>query len=137
MSILRTLKYTTSTTRTVDGDSMSKMGRPRKNINDDQFKKLCALQCTLKEIAAFFDVSEDTIQRWCKREHGQTFAVLYDKYRQTGFISLRRAQFELAQKSASMAIFLGKQYLGQKDETYALRKRELDLREQKQKDEQW
>jgi hypothetical protein len=30
-------------------------------------------------------------------------------------MSLRRYQFKLAQKSAAMAIFLGKNYLGQKD----------------------
>jgi hypothetical protein len=30
-------------------------------------------------------------------------------------MSLRRAQFKLAETNASMAIFLGKQYLGQKD----------------------
>ena len=30
-------------------------------------------------------------------------------------MSLRRAQFRLAEKSAAMAIFLGKNYLGQSD----------------------
>ena len=29
---------------------------------------------------------------------------------------MRRSQFKLAEKNAAMAIFLGKQYLGQKDE---------------------
>ena len=32
-----------------------------------------------------------------------------------GLISLRRMQFQLAEKSAAMAIFLGKQHLGQQD----------------------
>lgn len=32
-----------------------------------------------------------------------------------GKISLRRAQFKLAKKSANMAIWLGKQWLGQQD----------------------
>ena len=32
-----------------------------------------------------------------------------------GKISLRRKQWQLAEKSASMAIWLGKQYLGQRD----------------------
>lgn len=116
---------------------MRKVGRPAKEISFEEFKKLCALQCTLKEIAGFFDVSEDTIQRWCKREHNTNFAVLYAKYAQVGKISIRRAQFRLAEKNATMAIFLGKQYLGQKDDSYELRKQELKLREQKQKDDDW
>ena len=29
-------------------------GRPRKNIDKEQFEKLCFLHCTLEEIAGFF-----------------------------------------------------------------------------------
>ena len=91
------------------------MGRPTKEIDTKNFESLCGLQCTLPEIADFFECSEDTIQRWCKRTYGETFAVIYNKRRGRGLISLRRAQFKLAEKSAAMAIFLGKQYLGQTD----------------------
>ena len=92
-----------------------KTGRPMKEIDQKNFESLCGLQCTLPEIADFFECSEDTIQRWCKRTYKETFAVVYNKRRGRGLISLRRAQFNLAEKSAAMAIFLGKQYLGQKD----------------------
>lgn len=91
------------------------MARPKKNIDAEQFQKLCGLQCTLEEIAGFFDCSQDTIERWCRREHGVGFADIYKKYSSVGKISLRRAQMKLAEKSAAMAIFLGKQYLGQND----------------------
>ena len=91
------------------------MGRPKKHIDLEQFKKLCALQCTLTEIAGFFDCSEDTIERWCKREIKLTFAESFKRYHVAGLMSLRRYQFELAKKSAAMAIFLGKNYLGQVD----------------------
>lgn len=90
------------------------MGK-RVEIDVDQFKKLCHLQCTLAEIAGFFDCSEDTIERWCKRELSESFADAFKKYSASGKASLRRTQFRLAEKSAAMAIFLGKQYLGQKD----------------------
>lgn len=92
------------------------MGRPRKEIDSDQFKKLCGLQCTLAEIAGWFGCSEDTIERWCKRTFGKGFADTFKTHSQSGKISLRRYQFKLAEKNAAMAIFLGKQYLGQKDE---------------------
>lgn len=91
------------------------MARPRKEIDGEQFKKLCAIQCTLAEIAGWFDCSEDTIERWCKRTFGKGFADTFKTHSQSGKISLRRYQFKLAEKNAAMAIFLGKQYLGQRD----------------------
>lgn len=94
---------------------MAKGGRPRKEIDLEQFKKLCGLQCTLAEIAGFFDCSEDTIENWCKRELGRGFSDAFKEWSASGKISLRRNQFRLAEKSASMAIFLGKNYLGQRD----------------------
>lgn len=91
------------------------MGRPKKQLDQSSFEKLCGLQCTLSEIASFFDCSEDTVERWCKRELKESFADAYKKYSASGKISLRRWQFKLAEKSTAMAIFLGKNYLGQTD----------------------
>ena len=97
------------------------MARPKKEINKDGFEKLCGIQCTLAEIAGFFECSEDTIERWCKRTYKDadnkpmSFADVYKKKSANGKISLRRTQFRLAESSPAMAIFLGKQYLGQKD----------------------
>lgn len=88
-------------------------GRPRKKIDRKQFENLCGLQCTLEEIAYFFDCSEDTIERWCKREYKSNFAEIFKKKSSAGKISLRRNQFKLAEKSPAMAIWLGKQYLNQ------------------------
>ena len=94
-----------------------KMGRPLKEIDKVQFEKLCNLQCTLLEIAGFFNCSDDTIERWCKRTYKTTFAECFKTFSHGGKISLRRTQFKLAERSAAMAIFLGKQYLGQTDKT--------------------
>ena len=90
-------------------------GRPRKEIDRKEFEKLCGLQCTVEEIAAWFDCSVDTIERWCEKEYGQKFAEVFSEKRSYGKISLRRTQWQLAEKNASMAIFLGKNYLGQRD----------------------
>lgn len=94
-----------------------KLGRPLKEIDKVQFEKLCNLQCTLLEIAGFFNCSDDTIERWCKRTYKANFAECFKTFSQGGKISLRRTQFKLAERSAAMAIFLGKQYLGQTDKT--------------------
>ena len=105
---------------------MAKRGRPQKEIDVDNFKKLCGLQCSLSEIAGFFDCSEDTVERWCKRELGENFADAFKKHSASGKMSLRRNQFRLSEKSAAMAIWLGKQYLGQRDNVEYEDKEALD-----------
>ncbi len=94
---------------------MAKTGRPKKEIDIQTFEKLCGLQCTKEEIASFLNCSADTIERFCKRVYGDTFAVVFSRKREIGKISLRRTQWKLAEKSPTMAIFLGKQYLDQSD----------------------
>lgn len=92
------------------------MGRPKIEINKEEFEKLCALHCTKVDIADWFGCSDDTIERWCKRTYNETFAVTLKNKSVKGRVSLRRTQFRLAEKSPAMAIWLGKQYLGQRDE---------------------
>lgn len=97
------------------------VGRPAILIDKNQFESLCNLQCTLEEIAGFFKCCDDTINNWCKSTYGDNFSVVFKRYSQNGKISLRRHQFRLAEKNPSMAIFLGKQWLGQSD------KMEMDI----------
>ena len=100
---------------------MAKMGRPKINIDKKIFENLCAIQCTEIEICGVFECCEDTLNNWCKEnyrnEKGKpmTFSEVFAKQRQKGKASLRRSQFKLAEKNATMAIWLGKQYLDQKD----------------------
>ena len=94
---------------------MARSGRPRKEIDREQFEALCRLQCTEEEICSFFGVCEDTLNAWCKRTYRLTFSEVFAQKRVGGKISLRRAQFRLAENSANMAIWLGKNYLGQRD----------------------
>ena len=96
---------------------MARTGRPCKEIDKVQFEKLCSLQCTLNEICSYFDCSDETINKWCKRTYHQTFLEVFAIKRGKGQISLRRTQWHLAEKSPAMAIWLGKQYLDQKDKT--------------------
>ena len=91
------------------------MSRPRKEIDQKQFENLCGLQCTLEEICGWFDVTDKTLDGWCKRTYHASFSEVFKQKRGAGKISLRRSQWRLAEKSATMAIFLGKQFLGQRD----------------------
>ena len=84
-------------------------------IDKVQFEKLCGLQCTETEIEGYFNVSKDTLIRWCKDTYGTDFATIYEQKKGTGKIALRRFQMQQAEKNPTMAIWLGKQYLGQTD----------------------
>lgn len=90
-------------------------GRPKKEFDQHIFESLCGIQCTEAEIAGCFKTTVDTIDRWCKDTYGEGFSETYKKLSANGKMSLRRMQFKLAERSAAMAIFLGKQYLGQRD----------------------
>jgi hypothetical protein len=89
-------------------------GRPPIDIDLDQFEKLCFLQCTAEEIAAFFEVSLSTIRRRLREDE---FRARWDKGRAEGTISLRRrmwstANSPTAQGAVQMQIHLSKHWLG-------------------------
>ncbi len=90
-------------------------GRPRKDIDKKQFENLCGLQCTKAEICAFFDLTDKTLENWCKRTYGAGFSEVFREKRGIGKISLRRYQFEMAKRTPSMAIWLGRQFLNQSE----------------------
>lgn len=94
---------------------MPRTGRPKKEISQKLFESLCAIQCTEVEICSIFECCEDTLNSWCKRTYKSTFSEIYKSKCAAGKSSLRRMQWKLAEKSATMAIWLGKQFLGQRD----------------------
>lgn len=92
------------------------MARPRKEIPQNEFEKLCALQCTKDEICGFFEITDKTLDAWCKRTYKRGFSDIYAEKRSTGKISIRRKQFEVALSgNVSMLIWLGKNILNQVD----------------------
>lgn len=93
---------------------MAKAGRPKKEINWEEFDKLCHLHATQEEIAGWFECSVDTIDRAVKREKEINFAEYYAQKAANGKISLRRKQWQLALAGdKTMLIWLGKQHLKQ------------------------
>jgi hypothetical protein len=103
-------------------------GKPMVKIDWDVFDGLCKIGCTLRELAAFFSCAEDTIQRAVKREKGIGFSEYYREKFAHFLISLRRTQFDLATKGhAGMAIWLGKQYLGQVEKMETTNKTDVSL----------
>lgn len=94
-----------------------KTGRPYVEIDKDLFQKVLAIPfSTLENVSAFFDCSEDTIERWCKREFKVRFADLKTQKTEGMKLKLAGKQYEVAMKgSIPMLIWLGKQNLGQSE----------------------
>lgn len=84
------------------------MARPRKAIDPEQVKQLAMIGCSVEEMASVLGVHERTIQR--------RFATPIKEGRLNAKASLRRKQFEMAMKgNPTMLVWLGKQWLDQKD----------------------
>jgi hypothetical protein len=100
-----------------DEQPINRGGRPPKLTPDEatlkQIGGLGRIQVTTKEGAAWFSVSEPTFLKFLADNPEARTA--FDDGKQVGLTSLRRTQFRLAEKNAAMAIFLGKNYLGQSD----------------------
>lgn len=85
------------------------MARPKKKIDYELVEKLAHIFCTKDEIAALLGVDPGTLYA------DKVFQETYKKGREGGKMSLRRMQMKLAEKNTAMAVWLGKQYLGQRD----------------------
>jgi hypothetical protein len=94
-----------------------KIGRPLELVDDDKTINILAglarIQCTTKEAAAVLNVSEVTFFAFLKRSIKAR--ETWDHSKENGRASLRRNQFKMAENNPTMAIWLGKQYLEQKD----------------------
>ncbi len=92
------------------------LGNLRIEIDFGILERLCVIQCTLAEVAAFFAVSEDTIERRVKEEYGVKFADYYATKKGAGKAALRRKMFDLAEEgNVTLLIWLSKNYLGMSD----------------------
>lgn len=89
--------------------------RHHAKIKVSEIRKLARFQVTEREAAAFFGVRISTFKELLRIDAAARQA--WEEGIQGGKISIRRKQFMLADTNATMAIFLGKQYLGQSDVT--------------------
>lgn len=86
------------------------MARPKKKIDYELVAKLAKIQCTQDEIASILDVCRQTLAK------DEQFINVYKKHIDEGKMSLRRLQWKAAEEgNATMMVWLGKQYIGQRD----------------------
>ena len=97
----------------MSGGARAGAGRKAAQIDLIELEKLCSLQCSEEEIAAWFNVSVRTIQN---RRKQHKFAEVMRRGKAKGCISVRRAQMRLLEAgNGSIAVWLGKNLLGQRD----------------------
>lgn len=88
------------------------MGRPRVEIDWEEFEKLCQIQCTAEEVAFWFNCSVDTIERNVRRRYKSTFAEIFAQKSVRGKVALRRTLFQIALKgNLGALIWLSKNHL--------------------------
>jgi len=97
------------TERKKTGGKREGSGRKKLEIDLEQAEKLGSLMATLSECAAWFGLHKGTLSK------RPDFMSAWETGKEKGKLSLRRTQFKLAEKSAAMSIWLGKQYLDQVD----------------------
>ena len=88
----------------------------RAEIDLNELEKLATLHATDAELGAWFGVSTRTIER---RKLEPEFAEAIERGRANGKLNLRRNQMKMAETNPAMAIWLGKNLLGQADRVVA------------------
>lgn len=92
------------------------MARPRIEIDQEQVEALCRMNPTLKDAAAFFKVSEDTIEGRCKEFGYDGFSDARQKNMVHTRLSLVRNALKMADKgNPALMIFCLKNLCGWTD----------------------
>lgn len=95
------------------GHDGSNAGRPRKVVDEAAILDLASIMCTNEEICHMLDICEDTLIN--------NFSSSLKQGRSIGKMSVRRQQYELLkQGNATMGVWLGKVYCGQKEEQHII-----------------
>jgi len=89
------------------------VGRPRIEIDLPKLKALCRLRPTLADVAAFFECSEDTIEKVIRREFSKRFTEFRDQNMvETRFMLIRTALQQAKTGNTAMLIFCLKNLCG-------------------------
>lgn len=107
-------RYNMKDIETFRNAQSSKPGTRYIDLDPKKVEVLAALQCTYDEIASGLGISTPTLDR--RRKENPAIEEAIKRGRELGKRSIRRLQYELAkEKDRTMLIWLGKQWLGQRD----------------------
>lgn len=87
-----------------------------REITADSFERLCSYHCSKDELMDFFELSPALMEKWCKTTYELTFTAAHKKFTAKGNYNIRKAQYNAALNgNGAILIWLGKQYLNQRD----------------------
>ncbi|MBQ9008981.1 MAG: hypothetical protein IJ088_06585 [Clostridia bacterium] len=102
--------------RTVEGREAAETEMNRVEMDKNMFEVYCQLACSEQDICDLFGgVDHKTLDEWCQKTYGMAFEQIYRKKVSPVKLALRKNQLLLSKTSSMMAIFLGKNMLGQSD----------------------
>lgn len=104
-----------------------KVGRPQAEIDWGRVDTLLQNQCEVTSIANLLGISTDTLYIRCKRDNNLDFSLYSQQKKADGKELLRSKQFDVAMSgNVTMLIWLGKQYLEQRDNKDIETKQDLE-----------
>jgi hypothetical protein len=93
-------------------------GRPKADIDWNKVNKYLQAQCNATGIAGLLGISVDTLYIRCKTDHKMDFSAYSAQKKAEGKELLRAKQYQSAMEGdKTLQIWLGKQYLEQKDKS--------------------
>lgn len=104
-----------TSTRAYNPKDPEAIGRPCRDFDQKVFEGLCQCFCTKDEIEAVLSTDQRILDNWCLRTYNQSFDTIYLEKRKGGKASLRRDQRNMAKTNPTLAIWLGKVELGQRE----------------------
>lgn len=111
------VKQGSNRTGVKSGPDAQKPGKPARVFDWTKIANMFAIGCNMEEVANVEGVGSDWLRMICERDNGMTLKQFMMKHRDTGKLSLRRAQYRSAVEKGNvqMQIWLGKNWLGQTD----------------------
>lgn len=85
-------------------------------FNPEVFVSLCEAHCSIYEIERIMRLTRHDLKKFCLEHFGEVLEELHDRYKCATMANLRRSQLYMAEYNPTMAIFLGKVLLGQRDD---------------------
>jgi len=113
----KVVKQGSNRTGTRNKEGGKKTGPPERVFDWRRIGNMFSIGCTMSEVAHIENVCVSWLKEICERVNDCTLQQFMMQHRDTGKLSLRRAQYRSAVEKGNVAmqIWLGKNWLGQSD----------------------
>lgn len=101
--------------------------KEKDKIDKQKFEAMVRMQMSDEELYQFFGVSSGDLYKWVKKTYKVRSPLTQIKrLRMEGKVAFLSQQFNLSKTNPAVAIWLGKNYFGQTDETESGNKAEIE-----------